>query len=215
MNDYGFTAKQLDRSLEKANAYSHGVGIVIGLIAAPFIICLAASKGDSYFYSAWIYLLSFFMVFVSSTWYHAAINLRIKHKLRIADHISIYFLIAGTYTPMLMSFASDPVRNRLLIFLWGTTFLGSIFKLIFGTKYDFISAILYVLMGWSVVFVTDNGLDEIPEISYILFVTGGIIYSLGVVFYLWNSMYKNHLIWHFFVLIAGLCHLLAVFYMVK
>ncbi len=213
VNPYGFVSKQLDRHLEKLNALTHGIGALVGFIVIPYLIVVALDIDVPRIVGVSIYGFSFLFVFISSTLYHFTQKLKSKSKLRILDHISIYYLISGTYTPVLLAYADPIVCRNILIFLWVCTAFGTLFKLIYGTKYDFVSAILYVLMGWSVVFVPGNGLQALPDWSFYLMVIGGVIYSLGVIFYLWERLYYNHVIWHLFVLIAGLVHMSAVFCM--
>ena len=205
-----FSEKQLNRDIEKLNAYSHGLGIAVGLIWIPFLYINSLNHSGNFTWSLIIYSFSFLLVFCSSTFYHAASELKLKDRLRTMDHISIYYLIAGTYTPVLMCYADSKQGQMVLIGLWVFVGIGTIWKLIFGSKYDFFSTIVYLIMGWSIVFVPESGLEAMPDGAWDLMIIGGAFYSIGVIFYLWNKMLYNHVIWHAFVLAGALSHMMSV-----
>ncbi len=205
-----FSEKQLNRDIEKLNAYSHGIGILIGVIWIPFLFIQSLNQSSNYTLSLLIYAFSFLLVFCSSTFYHAAWELKLKDRLRTLDHISIYFLIAGTYTPVLMCYSDNKEGRMVLYGLWLFVLIGTIWKLIFGSKYDYFSTAMYVLMGWSIVFIPESGLDSMPYRAWDWMIIGGAFYSIGVLFYLRNSMLYNHVIWHIFVLAGAVSHMKAV-----
>ncbi len=127
------------------------------------------------------------------------------------DHVSIYFLIAGTYTPILIISLRGPLGWTLLGIVWGMAFIGIIWKLFFIGRYEVIATIGYLLMGWMGVMAYKQMSTNIPPEGIILIFAGGIIYSLGVIFYAWEKLPYNHAIWHLFVLGGSICHFFAVF----
>ena len=157
-----------------------------------------------------IYTFSFLLVFSVSTIYHCLFEPNLKKVFKIIDHISIYFLIAGSYTPFILFFSNSQSGIFLLSTLWGLTFLGTILKIFFIEKYEIISVIIYLLMGWSILIMPSTFFEVIPNLCLNLIIAGGIFYSVGVVFYLWEKLKYNHAIWHVFVLVGGICHFLAV-----
>jgi hemolysin III len=158
-----------------------------------------------------VYSLCFLMVFCFSTLYHAFQRPGLKQVLKILDHISIYFLIAGTYTPIVLIFVNNSFGITLLVILWSLTIAGIIFKVYFTGKYEIFSTLIYVLMGWILFSGGTKFFEDMPIPVIALIATGGGLYSVGVVFYLWDKYRINHAIWHLFVLAAAICHYAAVF----
>ena len=198
---------------EKANIISHGLGLILYLILTPFLILNALKTGNNYYtVGTTIFCISLLMVYTSSTWYHASYDEIQRKRLRIFDHISIYFLIAGSYTPFLMTYFQDRTGYTLLAIIWGMVLTGTIFKLFFTHKYNAISTLAYVIMGWQAIFIINPIIERFPTIALVAAVIGGISYSIGVIFYLWESLKFNHFIWHIFVLIGSTAHLIAVYF---
>ena len=128
--------------------------------------------------------------------------------------MSIYFLIAGTYTPFLLNYMMNATGITMLVVLWSLTFLGIFFKLFFTGRFNFISTLIYVGMGWILLFSGKQFFQAIPWPVLTMIIIGGVLYSLGVIFYLWEKLYYHHVIWHLFVLAAAICHYVAVLLMV-
>ncbi len=197
--------------LEVANSLSHGIGILFGVSCIPVIIALATMhKNVPGIVGASIYGFSFLMVFTFSTLYHAFQRPQIKQVLKVFDHISIYFLIAGTYTPFILMFKLDATGIAMLATLWGLTLAGIIFKAFFLNRFNIFSTVIYLLMGWMILAGGKAFFVAIPLPVLILVAVGGVLYSLGAVFYLWERLLYHHVIWHFFVLAASICHYVAV-----
>ena len=191
---------------EKLNAISHAIGVVLGVVG--LYLLLESNTGKSP-YSRWgiiIYSISIIALYTASTLYHSVSNFELKKKLRILDHISIYILIAGTYTPVALITLVN--GNGWLIFytVWGIAILGSIFKLFYTGKYEYVSLLLYLVMGWLIVFDFQNLLEQSSSMGINLLFLGGAFYTLGIVFYAVRSIPYNHLIWHFFVLGGSISH---------
>lgn len=203
--------KVLSLREEFANSLSHGLGLIFGIISLPIPIAMAANNGNiPGLVGASIFGFGFLMVFTFSTLYHAFTNPRIKEALRVMDHISIYFLIAGTYTPFLLVFMFNTTGITVLSVLWGAVLVGTVFKIFATGKWNIVSTLMYLLMGWSVLFVPTEFFGSLSTSCLTLVAIGGGFYTLGVVFYLWEKVPYNHAIWHLFVLAGAICHYVAV-----
>lgn len=191
---------------EFLNSWSHGIGVFLGLIGLILLIIEVDSRQPWYVFSILIYGLSIIVLFSASTAYHAINNFDLKQKFRIVDHISIYLLIAGTYTPVLLITLKDSLGWPLFYIVWGIALFGVILKLFFTGKFEIFSTLLYLIMGWLIVF--DFGtLSELLHPNGILWLfAGGLFYTVGIVFYAIHKIPYNHVIWHFFVLAGAICH---------
>lgn len=198
---------------EKLNALTHGIGAFLSLIGLTLLIAFDTNKTPNSLFSVIVYGSSVLLLFTASTLYHSAKDDKKKHYFRILDHISIYFLIAGTYTPVLVIILFDSLGWILLYIVWGIAAFGIVLKLFFTGKYEVFSTLLYLAMGWLIVF-------DFSELSYkinegkLFLITGGVSYTIGIVFYAIKSIPFNHVIWHLFVLMGALCHFLMIFYYV-
>lgn len=200
---------------EVANMVSHGVGFVLFVICSPFLIYKAATSNvDNYSLGCVIFCVSLLMVYTSSTVYHSVFWLKAKRRLRVLDHISIYFLIAGSFTPFLLVYVRSTTGNWVLTALWSMVLIGSVFKLFYTHKFKLVSTLAYVGMGALALLVIEPLRQNLPESSYLFLQIGLVSYVVGVPFYLWKGLYHNHLIWHIFVLGGSLSHFIAIWLMV-
>lgn len=189
----------------------HAFGILFGIISIPVLTALAAKNANVQgIVGASIYGFCFLMLFTFSTLYHGIQHPQVKRTLEIFDHISIYFLIAGTYTPFLLIFLFDSFGITLLAVLWGLTLLGIFFKIFFTGRFNIVSVIIYLLMGWIMLVGGRRFFREVPSDVLLFLMIGGVLYSIGVVFYLKKGFGWHHAVWHFFVLVAAVCHYVAV-----
>ena len=196
---------------ELANSISHAFGILFGVIALPVLMAMAAAKGNTpALIGVGIYGFSFLMVFTASTLYHSIQQPTVKRVLNIIDHISIYFLIAGTYTPFILNGMLHKEGIIFLSVLWSITVIGVFFKIFFTGRFKLLSTFLYLGMGWALLLVADSFFSVMPASAIALLATGGALYTLGVIFFLWERLPYHHAIWHFFVLSASICHYVAV-----
>jgi hemolysin III len=210
MNDY-----RQDIKLEIANSITHGIGIIFGIAALPVLSAIAAHKDHAIaVVGAAIYGFCFLLLFTFSTVYHAFQHPRVKKVLNIFDHISIYFLIAGTYTPFLLNYMMNSTGITLLCVLWGLTVAGIFFKIFFGSRFNFLSTLIYLAMGWIMLVGGRQFFSAIPWPVLIMIMIGGGLYTTGTIFYLWEKLYYHHLVWHLFVLVAAICHYVAVLLMI-
>lgn len=205
-NNSGFTLKQ-----EAVHSIIHAFGILFGIISIPILTALAAKNANvPGIVGASIYGFSFLMLFTFSTLYHSFQHPHIKRVLEILDHISIYFLIAGTYTPFLLIYLSNSFGITLLSILWGLTLLGIFFKIFFTGRFEVVSLIIYFLMGWIFIVGGKRFVSAVPPDVLIFIIIGAVLYSIGIIFYLWQKFIWHHAVWHFFVLAAAVCHYVAV-----
>ena len=195
---------------EKLNAITHGVGAFLGIIGLGFLIYYDTNKTPFSLFSVIVYGSSVVILFTASTLYHLAIDQKKKYYLRITDHISIYFLIAGTYTPVLLISLIDSLGWILFYLVWTITALGIVMKLFFTGKFEVFSTLMYLAMGWLIVFDLSSLADKINE-GMVFLIAGGVAYTVGVVFYTFERIPYNHVIWHLFVLIGAFFHFLMIF----
>ena len=197
---------------EKWNALSHGVGILLGIIGLYLLLTNNSHKGPYDRISIVIYSLSIIILFSASTLYHYVSQPQWKGKLRILDHICIYLLIAGTYTPVALITLVH--GNGWIIFytVWAIAAIGMLLKLFFTGKYEIVSLLLYLAMGWLIVFDFQNLLGQTSYLGLSLLFAGGLFYTLGIIFYAMERIPYNHLIWHFFVLGGCISHWLFIYY---
>jgi hemolysin III len=204
-------AQDLRLKQEIVNSVMHGFGILFGIISIPILITLAV-KADNLkgIIGSSIYGFCFLMVFTFSTLYHGFQHERVKRALKIMDHISIYYLIAGTYTPLILIYNHNSFGITLLCVLWSLTILGTFFKIFYCGRWEIISTAIYLLMGWSMLAGGNSFFLKMPGAVMQMIIAGGVIYSLGTIFYLWEKYFYSHAIWHLCVLAAAICHYVAI-----
>lgn len=196
---------------EIANAVTHGIGTLLAISALVLLIVFSARYGNAWSVVSYaIYGTCLVLLYLFSTLYHSIPNKKAKTVLRIFDHASIYILIAGTYTP----FALTILRNHggWIIFgvVWGAAIIGITIKVFFTGKFEVISTIMYVVMGWLIVFYLKTIIQYLPTTGLVLLVVGGIVYTLGSVLFLFDKISYNHAIWHLFVIGGSTCHFLCI-----
>lgn len=191
---------------ELLNTISHGLGILLGIIGFFLLLKKSADKSNFAVLGIYIYSFSIILLYSASTLYHAIARPSVKKKFRILDHISIYFLIAGTYTPVALITLVN--GNGWLIFaiVWGIALFGAILKLFFTGKYEILSLLLYLVMGWLIVFDFSSLMDATSASGIKLLMLGGAFYTLGILFYAIKKIPYNHFIWHLFVLGGSISH---------
>lgn len=196
---------------ELINSIVHGFGIIFGIVSIPILIAFAI-KSDNIagVIGAAIYGFCFLQLFTFSTLYHGFQNVQAKRIFEILDHISIYFLIAGTYTPFLLMYLDTPFGISLLSVLWGLTALGIIFKIFFLGRWKVFSTLIYIAMGCIMIVGGRTFFESIPTNILTMILIGCGLYLIGVIFYLWDKYPYNHAVWHFFVLAAAVCHYVAI-----
>jgi len=199
------------RKQEIVNSLIHGVGILFGISGLPVLTGIATAHGNTAgVIGSGIYGFCFLLLFTASTIYHITQEPALKRVFKIFDHISIYFLIAGTYTPFLLVYMNNAFGITLLSVLWGLTALGIFFKTWFTGRFEIISTIIYVLMGRIMVVGGRRFFDHLPADVLVFICAGGGLYSIGVFFYLGDKYTYTHAVWHVLVLAAAICHYVGV-----
>ena len=199
------------RAEEWANSITHGIGVVLSIIGLPIMIVMAVARGEiSLLVGCSIFGGTLVFMYAASTLYHSFRKPNLKYILRILDHIAIYLLIAGTYTPFVLLYLDGGWAWTLLCLEWGIALAGIVFKLFFTGRFGIASTIVYIAMGWLAVGVLKPLLVAAPFGCLMWMAAGGLLYTGGVAFYAWDRLPYNHAIWHLFVLGGSLCHYLAL-----
>ena len=196
---------------ERWNAYSHAIGIVLALFGSVYLLQMDLGSTPYILGSVLIYCISLVLLFSASTIYHFVENPKLKKKLRILDHISIYYLIAGTYTPVCLTVLSDSKGWLLFYLVWSIALFGTVLKLFFTGKFEVFSLVLYGVMGWIIVIDLPYLLENMSSKGLFYLSLGGAFYTIGILFYAIKRIPYNHLIWHFFVLGGAISHWFLIF----
>ena len=196
---------------EKLNAWSHGLGVGLG-IAALVLMLLGVDQTNPFgLFSVIVYGLSIILLFFASTCYHAITSSKRKHYFRVADHIGIYLLIAGTYTPVLLIAIPNGLGWILFWVVWGIAVFGLVLKLFFTGRFEHFSTFLYLAMGWLAIIPYSELTTALDAKALALLIGGGVAYTVGVLFYAIEKIPYNHFIWHLFVLGGASCHFFMVY----
>ena len=196
---------------ERLNSLSHGIAAIASIIGFIAII-INSSKQEWMLFSAIVYGFSLFILYTSSSLYHGIRNEKIKRIFRILDHCSIFVLIAGTYTPILLISIGGSTGWLIFGIQWILVLIGFVFKFFYTGKYESISVLIYIIMGWMIVFKWDLLISAISNTAFNLILAGGIIYTIGIFFYMLDSKIKYfHFIWHLFILTGSILHYIVIF----
>jgi len=196
---------------EKVNAITHVAGILFGVVFVPFLILNACKTcGHHVVAGIIVYGLSFLMVFTSSTLFHWQKSGKTREFFKMLDHISIYFFIAGTYTPFILIFVNNSFGLTLLSILWLLAIAGTIFKTFYCGRFEILSTLIYLGMGWILLAGGNTFFANMPSSVMWLIIAGGIIITVGVIFYIWRWFAYHHAVWHAAVLAGAICHYVAV-----
>ncbi|KIL74316.1 PAQR family membrane homeostasis protein TrhA [Bacillus badius] len=199
---------------EIANSITHGIGALLSIAALVLLIVYSSLYGTAWHVVSFtIFGATMLILYLSSTLVHSLPKGKAKNLFEIFDHSSIYFFIAGTYTPFLFLAVKGTLGWTLFGIIWGLALFGTVFKCFFVKKFLHTSTLLYVLMGWLIVFAWEPLVQNLPSGSLILLVTGGVLYTLGAVFYVWRGFKYHHMIWHLFVLGGSVTHFFSVLYL--
>ena len=191
---------------EKLNVLTHAISLFLALLGG--VILFSKLSFDNYLElaSVSIYFFALCFMFFASTIYHMTLKPELKHKLRILDHIAIYLLIAGTYTPVVLLKLYESNGHLLFTLVWGIALVGVILKLFFTGKFNFFSTMLYAVMGWLIV-IDYKTLEILLGGDALFFLEwGGAFYTFGIIFYALKSIPYNHPIWHVFVSLGAFFH---------
>ncbi|MBE0417515.1 MAG: hemolysin III family protein [Coriobacteriia bacterium] len=198
-------------SEEIANAVTHGVGAVLGIVAFALLVAFAARSGGFLeLASAIVYGTTLVLLYTASTLYHSFPWPRVKHVFKVLDHAGIYLLIAGTYTPFTLVALADDGGWRLFVVVWALAIAGIALEAAWTYRPGWLSALIYLGMGWLALLMIGPLRENLDSVGLWLLVAGGLAYTLGTVFYVLKRVRYMHAVWHVFVLGGSACHVLAV-----
>ena len=190
---------------EKWNVYTHVFGAVMSLLGSVLLFNHLNEVDTTTTLALLIYGFSMVFLFSASAIYHGVLPRQQAFWQKI-DHIGIYFLIAGTYTPVTLTILKDSSGLYLLAGVWGIALVGILYKIFMIGRFKKVSLFLYLAIGWLVIFDIQNVIALFPEEAFIYLALGGFFYTVGTVFYRWERFYFHHVIWHVFVLAGAAAH---------
>ncbi len=196
---------------EWANRLSHGLGLLLGGLGLVLLLHKGWDQGPRVLLSYGVYGASLVLLYLASTLYHSVSSVTARRWSKLFDHCAIYLLIAGTYTPFLLVALDTPLAQGLMVVIWGLALAGVVFKLIFINRFKKVSLFTYLMLGWLSLVVIYQLYLHLDGTGLLLLGLGGLIYSLGVIFYVAKRIPYNHAIWHLFVLGGSLCHFMAIY----
>ena len=200
---------------EKLNVISHAIGFVLSVIGTGLLFKKTMEIGNSWaIVSSLIFGVAMMVLYAASTLYHASTSENKRRKLRVFDHASIFILIAGTYTPFTLISLHGSIGWILLGVTWSMAIGGIVLKIFYTGRYNMLSTIMYVVMGWSIVFAAFPLVESLGMNGFLWLLAGGIIYSLGAVLYMFDTVKYTHAIFHLFVLMGTACHFISIYYFV-
>jgi hemolysin III len=198
---------------EKVNSATHAAGILFSVISIPYLIAYAAERSNAA--TVWgvcVFSFAMLMVYFASTFYHAVKqNTSAKRKMRIWDHISIFVMIGGSYTPVVIKYTDASTSFIFLTTMWSIIVLGSLLKVFYTGKFILLEVLLYLVLGWMAVFIIKPLIANMPSDIFTFIIASGVFYSVGVIFYLWKNLTYHHAVWHVFVLAGTVTHFFAVY----
>jgi len=208
--------RKLTAKEEIFNSITHGIGTLLSIAALVMLIVFAVMKGDAWHVVSFtIYGSTLVLLYLCSTLYHTFTKEKLKNLFARFDHAAIFLLIAGTYTPFLLTVLRGTLGWTLFGIIWGVALVGVVIRSIYLTRFRNLMVALYLAMGWMFVVAVGPMMRNLPQLSIIFLFLGGIFYSVGVVFYMWRNLKYGHGIWHLFVLAGSIMHFFAVIYSVQ
>lgn len=205
--------RKLSVKEEIFNSITHGIGTLLSIAALVILVVVSVGKGDVWHIVSYsIYGSTLVLLYLSSTLYHSFTKEKLKNLFARFDHAAIFLLIAGTYTPFLLTVLRGTLGWVLFGIIWGVALIGIIIRSIYLTRFRKLMVALYLAMGWLFVVAVGPLIKNLPLISVIFLFLGGIFYSVGVIFYVKRNLKYGHGIWHLFVLAGSIMHFFAVIY---
>ena len=198
---------------ERLNVLSHGIGFALSILALILLVLKARRLGEvAHLVSFTIFGASMVLVYAASTFYHSAKASRLRIRLNILDHAAIYILIAGTYTPFALITLEDGPGFTILWVVWLMALAGVILKLFFAGRYQLLSTIMYVAMGWLIIFAINPLIENLSSEGLWWLFGGGISYTVGAILFMLNKIPFNHAIFHIFVLLGTFAHFISIYF---
>ena len=200
---------------ERINILSHAAGLLLSMVAIVLLVTRASHFGNAWhIVSVAIFGASLIALYAASTTYHSATRAELRARLRVIDHATIYILIAGTYTPFTLITLNGAVGWTIFAVSWGMAIIGIILKLFFTGRFNLVSTLMYVFMGWIIIFAVKPLIANLSPEGLFWLVAGGLSYTIGAIIYSIKKVPLNHAIFHLFVLGGSICHFVAVYFYV-
>ena len=195
------------------NSITHGIGTLLSVAALVILVVFAAFKGSAWHVVSFsIFGSTMVLLYLSSTLYHSFTKKKVKNLFARFDHAAIFLLIAGTYTPFVLTTLRGPLGWSLFGIIWSLAIAGVVIRSIYLTRFRKLMVAIYLLMGWLFIVAIVPMVNNLPSLSIIFLLVGGACYSLGVIFYSWRKLKYGHGIWHLFVLAGSIMHFFSVLY---
>ena len=205
--------EEVSRVEEWVNSITHYFGVILALIGTgALLVRTIESDNLGYLVGSMLFCFSLILLYSMSGTYHILYTGRLKRIFKILDHSAIYILISGSYTPYLLGFFDGNVNESLFFYSMGMTLAGIIFKIFFTGRFKLISTLIYLFMGWMIIFVFDDLKTLISPLSLKFLIAGGIAYSIGTIFYGMKKIRFMHGVWHLFVLTGSILNYLSVYF---
>lgn len=199
-------------SEELANVFTHLVGFILFIFATIALLIKAYNNPDFWkVFSAFVFGASLINMYLASTLYHAVTRSRLKGMLHMGDHVSIFILIAGTYTPFLLVGLREHINLSFIIIMWSIAGIGILYKIFFFGKYKVVSLAIYLAMGWMAILKVKTFYEYLPYQASVWILIGGLFYSFGTIYYTKKDIRYHHAIWHVFVLCGSTSHFIAIY----
>lgn len=218
MNDIktsGKSYRALTVGEEIFNSITHGIGALLSIAALVLLIVFSALKGDAWHVVSFtIFGTTLTLLYLSSTLYHSFSKEKIKNIFARFDHSAIFLLIAGTYTPYVLTILRGPLGWGLFGVIWALAIAGVVVRSIYLTRFRKTMVFIYLVMGWLFLIAVVPMIRNLPLISSVFLFTGGACYSVGTIFYGWRNLKFGHGIWHLFVLAGSIMHFFSVLYII-
>jgi len=197
---------------EIANSITHGVGLAAGIAGAAILLFVVSQHHDPvWFWADAVYAASLVSLYTASTLYHAITNRRVKRYLRLMDRAAIYVMIAGTYTPFAVLNLRESNGWAFISLAWALAVAGVTFTALVRQRLSRATTVLYLAMGWMGLLVAKPAFHNLNAWGLIWVLSGGVLYTVGALFYAWEGLRYGHAVWHVFVLAGSICHYIAVF----
>ena len=198
------------------NTLTHFIGLILSIIGLPILLYNNKNLTDFSFESILLFEFGMICLYSASTLYHYSTNLNLKRKFRIFDHVSIFYLIAGSYAPVCLITLYADSGIKIFTAVLVIALIGTVFKLLFTGKFEKFSLFLYLAMGWLVVLDFKSIIESLETNAITLLIVSGLFYSFGIIFYRLEKMKYSHAIWHMFVLGGSASHyFLVLFYIIQ
>lgn len=215
MISLGYSKEKIEYLEERASFFTHALGTVLSVLALFWLLYQSLETNDPWkIGSGVLFCTSMVLLYLASTLYHGTTDEKLRAKYQVLDHAAIYCLIAGSYTPFTLVTLKESIGWMLFSIVWAIALFGVIFKLYYTGRFRVLSTLLYLMMGWMVIFAFEPIREAIPYDGLILIFTGGMFYTLGALIYLLEKPLFHHAIWHLFVMAGSAFHYLAILFYV-